>query len=138
MGTIKSDNIQARTDSTGVQIKAYKETIQSLTSNSGAVAIDLSQGNAGTLTLTENVTVFNFTNVPTSGLGNFTLKITQHASSAKTVAISCSVNGASAANAKTAGAGGFTMTTTASRDDILTFLFFDAATPQISAIQDLA
>lgn len=138
MGTIKSDNIQARTDSTGVQIKAYKETIQSLTSNSGAVAIDLSQGNAGTLTLTENVTVFNFTNVPTSGLGNFTLKITQHASSPKTVAISCTVNGASAANAKTAGAGGFTMTTTASRDDIITFLFFDAATPQISAIQDLA
>ena len=138
MGTIKSDNIQAATDSAGVQIKAYKETIQTLTSDSGAVAIDLSQGNAGTLTLTENVSVFNFTNVPTSGLGNFTLKITQNASSAKTVAISCSVNGASAANAKTAGAGGFTMTTTASRDDILTFLFFDAATPQISAIQDLA
>lgn len=140
MGTIKSDNIQARTDADGVLIKSYKETNQSLSSTSGAIAIDLADGNCGSITLTENITAINFTNVPTSGVANFTLKITQHASSAKTVTITnaVSVNGGTAATPKTSGAGGFTMTTTVSREDILTFLFFDAGTPLLSSLQDFA
>ena len=46
----------------------------------------MNNGNTGSITLTENITDIDFTNVPTNGVSTFTLQITQHASSAKTVA----------------------------------------------------
>ena len=49
-----------------------------------ALAINAASGSTGTITLTENITDIDFTNVP-SGHFEFTLDITQHASSAKTV-----------------------------------------------------
>ena len=119
-----------------VLLKDYAETKQAVTSSSGAVAIDLANGNVGTITLTENITVFNFTNVP-STFSTFQLYITQHASSDKTVAISTTVNGGGAANALTAGAGGYTMTTGANKVDIITFAFVGATTPHLSMLQDM-
>ena len=121
---------------TNKTLQDYAETKQVLTSSSGAVAIDLANGNVGTITLTENITAFNFTNVP-STFSTFQLYITQHASSNKTVAISCTVNGGGAANALTSGAGGYTVTTGANKVDIITFAFVGAATPHLSMLQDM-
>ena len=68
-------------------LKDYAETDVALSSSSGVVAIDLANGNTGSLTLTESVTDIDFTNVPTNGVSSFTVKVTQDASSAYTVAI---------------------------------------------------
>ena len=121
------------------ELKAYKETTQTLTSSSGVVAIDMANGNTGVITLTENITDIDFTNVPTSGVSTFTLQITQHASSDKTVAINAvTVNSGSNVTALTPGAAGFTMTTGASKVDLLTFLFVDAGTPLLNSLQDFS
>ena len=120
-------------------LKDYAETDVAVTSSSGVVAIDLSNGNTGSLTLTENVTDIDFTNVPANGVSSFTLKITQDAASAYTVAINAiTVNGGGDVTAKTAGAGGFTMTATLSAEDLLFFLFFDAGTPYLTAQQEMS
>ena len=124
------------TTMTNKTLQDYAETKQVLTSSSNAVAIDLANGNVGTITLTEDISVFNFTNVPAT-FSTFQLYITQHASSNKTVAISCTVNGGGAANALTSGAGGYTVTTGANKVDIITFAFVGAATPHLSMLQDM-
>lgn len=123
---------------TNKELKGYKETDVALTSTSGVVAVDLSNGNTGSITLTENITDIDFTNVPTNGVGSFTLKVTQDASSAYTVAINAiTVNGGGNVTAKTAGAGGFTMSAGNSAEDLLFFLFFDAGTPYLTSNQDM-
>jgi hypothetical protein len=124
-----------------VVLKDYAETDVALSSSSGVVAIDLANGNTGSLTLTENVTGFEFTNVPTNGVSSFTVKVTQDASTAYTVAIDdIDINAPTltAQTAKTAGAGGFTMTATLSAEDLLFFLFFDAGTPYLTATQEMS
>ncbi len=121
-------------------LKDYAETNQSsLSSSSNVLAIDLANGNTGEITLTENITGINFTNVPASGVSTFTLEITQHASSAKTVAINAiTVNGGGSVTAKTAGAGGFTMTTTTGAVDLVFFMFFNTGTPYLTAQQEMS
>ena len=120
-------------------LKDYAETDVALSSSSGVVAIDLANGNTGSLTLTESVTDIDFTNVPTNGVSSFTVKVTQDASSAYTVAINAiTVNGGGDVTAKTAGAGGFTMTATLSAEDLLFFLFFDAGTPYLTFQQEMS
>jgi hypothetical protein len=120
-------------------LKDYAETDVALSSTSGVVAIDLANGNTGSLTLTENVTDIDFTNVPTNGVSSFTVKVTQDASTAYTVAINAiTVNGGGDVTAKTAGAGGFSMTATLSAEDLLFFLFFDAGTPYLTAQQEMS
>ena len=92
-------------------LKNFVETDVALTSSSGVITIDLANGNTGSITLTENVTDIDFKNVPLNGTSTFTLKITQHASSAKTVAINqITVNGSGHQTAKTPfGGSGYTM-----------------------------
>jgi hypothetical protein len=127
-----------------IKLKNYYETDVALSSSSGAVAIDLANGNVGTLTLTEAVTDIDFTNVPANGVSSFTLKILQDSSSAYTVAINAitvSTTGTpdtTAVTGKTAGGSGFTMSTTLGGEDIITFLFFDASTPYLNALQDFS
>ena len=123
-----------------VVLKDYAETNQSsLSSSSNVLSIDLANGNTGEITLTENITGINFTNVPASGVSTFTLEITQHASSAKTVAINAiTVNGGGSVTAKTAGADGFTMTTTTGAVDLVFFMFFNAGTPYLMAQQEMS
>ena len=122
-----------------IVLKDYAETDVALTSSSNVLAINIANGNTGTITLTENITDIDFTNVPTNGVSTFTLKIKQHASSSKTVAINAlTVNGGGNVTAKTAGGTGFTMSTGANDEDILTFLFFDASTPYLNALQDFS
>jgi len=124
---------------TAAVLKDYAETDVALSSTAGVVAIDLANGNTGSLTLTENVTDIDFTNVPTNGVSSFTVKVTQDASTAYTVAINAiTVNGGGDVTAKTAGAGGFSMTATLSAEDLLFFLFFDAGTPYLTAQQEMS
>ena len=123
----------------GITLTDYAETDVAVTSSSGVVAIDMNNGNTGSITLTENITDIDFTNVPANGVSTFTLQITQHASSAKTVAINAvTVNGGGNVTAKTAGGGGYTVSTGASAIDLVTFLFLDAGTPLLNALQDFS
>lgn len=120
-------------------IKDYTEKDVALSSTSGVVAIDLANGNTGSLTLTENVTDIDFTNVPTDGVATFTCKITQDASTAYTVAINAVTVNTSVATVKTPGGDGFTMTATLSGIDMLTFIFFDASTDVfLNALQEFS
>ena len=57
-------------------LKDYSETDQAVTSSSNVLAINLANGNTGSITLTENITDIDFTNVPTNGVATFTLQIT--------------------------------------------------------------
>tara|TARA_B100000212_G_C27081456_1_gene408314 strand:- start:54 stop:515 length:462 start_codon:yes stop_codon:yes gene_type:complete len=152
MSTVQVDTINESTTGSGVTVdgvlikdtgiesfnlKDYSETIQTLTSSSGVVSVDMNSGNVGTITLSENVTDIDFTNVPTSGAVSFVLQITQD-SSDRTVAINAiTVNAGSHVTAKTVGAGGYTMTTGSGKIDIVTFIFFNAGTPHLNALQDM-
>ena len=120
-------------------LKDYSETDVAVTSSSGVVAINLANGNTGSITLTENITDIDFTNVPANGVSTFTLQITQHASSAKTVAINAvTVNGGSTVTAKTAGGAGYTVSSGANAIDLVTFLFLDAGTPLLNSLQNFS
>lgn len=122
-----------------IVLKDYAETDVALTSSSNALAINLANGNTGSITLTENITDIDFTNVPSNGVSTFTLQITQHASSSKTVAINqITVNGGGHVTGKTAGGSGYTVSSGANDIDLVTFLFYDAGTPLINALQDFS
>jgi len=152
---VSTDVINEKTSATGVTIDGvllkdgeiigakftdYSEKDVALSSTSGVVAVDLANGNTGSLTLTENVTDIDFTNVPTDGTAGFTMKITQDASTAYTVAINAVTVNTSAATVKTAGGAGFTMSSTLGGIDLVTFLFFDADASNVflNAIQDFS
>jgi hypothetical protein len=153
MSSIKVNSIVENTADNGVDIeglnfkdsqvsnlsfKDYSETKQTLTSTSGVLAIDLENGNTGTITLSENITDIDFTNVPTTGVSTFTLQITQD-STDRTVAINAvTVNGGSDVTAKTVGGAGFTMTTGSGAIDLVSFLFIDAGTPLLNAQQNFS
>jgi len=99
----------------------------------------MNNGNTGSITLTENITDIDFTNVPANGVSTFTLQITQHSSSAKTVAINAvTVNGGGNVTAKTAGGTGYTVSSGANNIDLVTFLFLDAGTPLLNALQNFS
>ena len=119
-------------------LKDYAETDVAVTSSSGVVSIDLANGNTGTITLTENISDIDFLNVPTSGVSTFTLQITQDTTD-RTVAINAvTVNGGGDVTAKTAGGAGFTMSTGSGAIDLVTFLFVDAGTPLLNALQNFS
>ena len=150
---LKVDTISEKTSGSGVTIDSvtlkdgavvgasltdYVETKQSLSSSSGVVAIDMANGNTGAITLTENVTDIDFTNVPTSGISTFTLQITQD-STDRTVAINAiTVNAVSDVTAKTTAGVGYTMSIGSGAIDLLTFLFVDAGTPLLIALQNFS
>jgi len=121
-----------------IVLKDYAETDVAVTSSSGVISIDLANGNTGSITLTENITDIDFTNVPANGVSTFTLQITQD-STARTVAINAvTVNGGGNVTAKTAGGGGYTVSTGSGAIDLVTFLFLDAGTPLLNALQDFS
>jgi len=121
-----------------IVLKDYAETDVAVTSSSGVISIDLANGNTGSITLSENITDIDFTNVPTNGVSTFTLQITQD-STARTVAINAvTVNGGGDVTAKTAGGGGYTVSTGSGAIDLVTFLFLDAGTPLLNALQDFS
>jgi hypothetical protein len=132
-----TDGLAEYSNTDGLLLPNYNEKVQAVTSSSGVLAIDVLSGNVATITLTENITDIDFTNVPAAGTCAITLIITQHASSAKTVAIDAiTVNGGGNLTAKTAGGSGFTMTTTVDKTDVLSFILVNAGTPLLNAIQE--
>ena len=138
-GTSGTVTVNLDTTIDSIALKDYSEVDVAVTSSSGVVAIDMNNGNTGSITLTENITDIDFTNVPTNGVSTFTLQITQHASSAKTVAINAvTVNGGGNVTAKTAGGGGYTVSSCANAIDLVTFLFLDAGTPLLNALQNFS
>ena len=137
-GTSGTVTVNLDSTVTAISLQDYAEVDQAVTSSSGVLAIDLDSGNTGTITLTENITDIDFTNVPTSGVSTFTLQITQD-TTARTVAINAvTVNGGSDVTAKTAGGAGFTMSTGSGAIDLVTFLFVDAGTPLLNSLQDFS
>ena len=121
-----------------IVLKDYAETDVAVTSGT-TLAIDLSNGNTGTVTLGHSVTDIDFTNVPTNGISTFTLQVTQDGTGSRTMAINAvTVNGGSHATAKTPGGSGLTLSTAAGKIDLLTFLFVDAGTPLLNSLLDFS
>ena len=119
-------------------LKDYAETDVAVTSGT-TLAIDLANGNTGSVTLGHNVTDIDFTNVPTNGTSTFTLKATQDGTGSRTMAINAiTVNGGGNVTGLTAGGSGLTLSTGANDVDLVTFLFFDAGTPLINALLDFS
>jgi len=137
-GTSGTVTVNLDSTVTAISLQDYAEVDQAVTSSSGVLAIDLDSGNTGTITLSENITDIDFTNVPTSGVSTFTLQITQDTTD-RTVAINAvTVNGGGDVTAKTAGGAGFTMSTGSGAIDLVTFLFVDAGTPLLNALQNFS
>jgi len=137
-GTSGAVTLNLDTTISGITLTDYAETDVAVTSSSGVVSIDLANGNTGSITLTENISDIDFTNVPTDGVSSFTLQITQDTTD-RTVAINAvTVNGGGDVTAKTAGGAGFTMSTGSGAIDLVTFLFVDAGTPLLNALQNFS
>ena len=135
-GVSLKDNAVVNATITGGTLTDYVETDVAI-SSAAALAIDLANGNTGSVTLAHNVTDIDFTNVPTNGTASFTLKATQDGTGSRTMAINqITVNGGSHATGLTSGNAGVTLSTAANSVDLVTFLFFDAGTPLINANLD--
>lgn len=120
-----------------IVLKDYAETDVAVSYGTD-LAIDLANGNTGSVTLTGNVSGgIDFTNVPTNGTSTFTLKITQDGTGSRTLDIDeITVNGGGHVTGLTPGNAGVTLTTSANAVDLVTFLFFDAGTPLINTLLD--
>ena len=101
--------------------KGISEEAVTVTQSSGTVTLDLAQGNFFEFTLTENVTGWTFSNLASSGTASsWIIKITQHASSAKTVAYPSAV--------KWAGGTDHVMSTATGSIDIVSMFTIDGGT----------
>ena len=151
---LKVDTISEKTSANGVAIDSvtlkdgavvgaaltdYVETDVALTSSSGVIAVDLANGNTGSITVSENITDIDFTNVPTNGTSSFTMKVTQDGTGSRTMAINAiTVNGGGNVTGLTPAAAGLTLSTGANDVDLVSFLFFDAGTPLINSLLDFS
>lgn len=120
-----------------VVLKDYAETDVAVSYGTD-LAINLANGNTGSVTLTGNVSGgIDFTNVATNGVSTFTLKVTQDGTGGRTMDIDeITVNGGGHATGLTQGNAGLTLTSSANAVDLVTFLFYDAGTPLINALLD--
>ena len=101
--------------------KGISEEAVTVTQGSGTVTLDLAQGNFFEFTLTENVTGWTFSNLAASGTASsWIIKITQHASSAKTVAYPAAI--------KWAGGTDHVMSTATGSIDIVSMFTIDGGT----------
>ena len=101
--------------------KGISEEAVTVTQGSGTVTLDLAQGNFFEFTLTENVTGWTFSNLSSSGTASsWIIKITQHASSAKTVAYPAAI--------KWAGGTDHVMSTATGSIDIVSMFTIESGT----------
>ena len=101
--------------------KGISEEAVTVTQGSGTVTLDLAQGNFFEFTLTQAVTGWTFSNLATSGTASsWIIKITQHASSAKTVAYPAAI--------KWAGGTDHVMSTATGSIDIVSMFTIDGGT----------
>jgi|694.fasta_scaffold06830_3 hypothetical protein len=118
---------RAKLDVEGLtRLKTYTEVVQTVSSSSNVVTLDLSQAQTFDLTLTENVNQFTVTNPP-SGSSSFTIKISQNSTGGYTVDIDDIRNsGGTALPVYWSGGGVLPIVTpTANRSDIYSFKTFD-------------
>ena len=103
------------------EMKDYSETVQAVSSSSGAATIDFESGNVITTTLTENITTLTLSNPPSTGnAGSATVIITQGGSGAYTITWPASV--------KWAGGSAPTLSTGVGDIDIIGLLTTDGGT----------
>ena len=101
--------------------KGIQETKGTSTNSGAALSIDLATGNFFEFTLTENVTGWTFSNLAASGTASsWIIKITQHASSAKTITYPAAI--------KWAGGTDHVMSTSTGSIDIVSMFTIDAGT----------
>ena len=101
--------------------KGISEEAVTVTQGSGTVTLDLAQGNFFEFTLTENVTGWTFSNLASSGTASsWIIKITQHASSAKTITYPAAI--------KWSGGTDHVMSTSTGSIDIVSMFTIDAGT----------
>ena len=101
--------------------KGISEEAVTVTQGSGTVTLDLAQGNFFEFTLTENVTGWTFSNLASSGTASsWIIKITQHASSAKTIAYPAAI--------KWSGGYDHVMSTATGSIDIISMFTIDGGT----------
>tara|TARA_Y100000310_G_scaffold103849_1_gene102196 strand:- start:1865 stop:2320 length:456 start_codon:yes stop_codon:yes gene_type:complete len=119
-----SGNAILQVDGDGSRVdykKGISENANTLTQSSATITIDLATGTFFEFTLTENVTGWTFSNVPTTGTAcSWVVKITQHASSAKTVVYPAGV--------KWAGGTDHEMSTAVDAIDIISMFTIDGGT----------
>lgn len=138
MSELNVNKIKEYTGGNAVEFQGYKETDVAITSGT-TLAIDLANGNTGSVTLGHSVTDIDFTNVPTDGTSSFTLKVTQDGTGSRTMAINAiTVNGGGDVTGLTPGAAGLTLSTGVADIDLVSFLFFDASTPLINSLLDFS
>ena len=150
---LKTDTISEKTADTGVTIDGVlikdgtiestyldastTETIQTLTSSSGVLTINMNNGKAGTITLTEDITDVDFTNVPTSGYSEFILQVTQASSASYTIDLEdMSINGGTDVAAKVATGSESTVSVENNSINRYEFRFFNAGAPQFRVFKD--
>lgn len=122
------DSADSATDASGFADDAEGYAVpstQTITSAAGVVTIDvMGTYTSHSLTLTENVTSWSFTNLPASGkFRDHFVKIIQHASSAKTVT-------SPATSGRTAG-GTWTVSSTVSSQEVLGIRVFSDGTKEL-------
>ncbi len=107
--------------------KGISEEAVTVTQGSATVTLDLAQGNFFEFTLTENVTGWTFSNPASSGTASsWIIKITQHASSAKTVVYPAAV--------KWQGGGDHVMSTATGSIDIVSMFTIDGGTTVYASV----
>lgn len=128
---LKVDTISAKTANGAVLLDTPVKKIQTLSSSSGVLAINCANGSTGTVTLSENITDIDFTNVPTSGHFKFTLYVTTDSSTSYVIYVNkTTVNGSSETDSLSAGP--FTVSQGLNSNDVVTFEFFNASTPVVT------
>jgi hypothetical protein len=119
---------RAKLDVEGLtRLKTYVEEVQTVSSSSNVVTLDLSQAQTFDLTLTEAVNHFTITNPPT-GSSSFTIKIVQNAPGGYAVGIDTfKTSGGAVIPVYWPGGGVLPIvTTTAGRSDVYSFRTFDS------------
>ena len=130
---IKVDEIESSQTNGATLLGVPVKKLQTLTSSSGTLTVNAALGSQGQITLTENISTIAFTNIPTSGVFEMVIYITQHASSAKTVSFGdITVNGGSSVKAETGGGSSLSMSSTVSATDRYEFFFVNAGTPRVN------
>jgi hypothetical protein len=133
-----TDGLAEFSNTDGLLLPNYNEKTQSLTSSYYVLSIDAMNGNAGTITLSENISTIAFTNIPTTGTYAFTLFVTQD-STDRTVAINdITINGATGVTGLTPAGAGYTVSTGSAAKDIVSFVFVNGGTPFITVQQAYA
>ena len=109
---IKVDEIESSQANGATLLGVPVKKLQTLTSSSGTLTVNAGLGSQGQITLTENISTLAFTNIPTSGVFQMDIYITQHASSAKTVSFTdVTINGGSSVKSFTGSGVSLSMST---------------------------